>query len=72
MKLTAVFRKIDDMYVGYTLELPGANTQGKTLEEARRNLHETVEGVLDANRTMAESDLPEIEGEIIREELIVA
>ncbi len=38
-------------------ELPGANTQGATLDEARKNLHEAVALVLDANRVMAEESL---------------
>ena len=53
MKLTAVFMKVPEGYVAYLEELPGANTQGATLEEARHNLQEAVEMVLDANRTLA-------------------
>ena len=36
---TAVFEKVDDWYIGYIQELPGANVQEKTLEEARESLH---------------------------------
>jgi len=50
MKLTAVFMKVPEGYVAFIEELPGANTQGETLEEARENLHEAVALVLDANR----------------------
>jgi len=46
---TAVFEKEDGWWVGYVEELPGANTQGKTLGEARENLKEAVSMVLDAN-----------------------
>ena len=42
-KLTAVFRKSRYGYIGYVEELPGANTQGKTLEETRKNLIEAVQ-----------------------------
>jgi len=35
MKLTAVYEKVASGYVGYVEELPGANTQGHTLEETR-------------------------------------
>ena len=42
------------MSVGFVEELPGANTQAATLEEARTNLHEAVLLVLDANRALAE------------------
>ncbi len=31
MKLTAVFKKVPEGYIGFVEELPGANTQGKTL-----------------------------------------
>jgi predicted RNase H-like HicB family nuclease len=36
--LTAVFRKVPEGYIGYVEEMPGANTQGSTLDEARENL----------------------------------
>ncbi len=57
MKLTAVFMKVPEGYVAFIEELPGANTQGATLDEARENLHEAVALVLDANRAMAEESL---------------
>jgi predicted RNase H-like HicB family nuclease len=53
LQLTAVFRKIPDGYIGFVEELPGANTQGATLEEARENLQEAVTLVLEANRQLA-------------------
>ena len=49
MALTAVFKKVPEGYIGFVEELPGANTQGATLEEARENLREAVELVLEAN-----------------------
>ncbi len=57
MKLTAVFEKVPEGYIGFVEELPGANTQGATLEEARSNLQEAVELVLEANRILAEESL---------------
>jgi predicted RNase H-like HicB family nuclease len=54
MKFTAVFEKVAEGYIGFVEELPGANTQGTTLDETRANLQEAVELVLDANRTLAE------------------
>ena len=54
MKFTAVFEKVAEGYIAFVEELPGANTQGSTLEEARVNLQEAVELVLEANRTLAE------------------
>ena len=52
MILTAVFEKVPEGYIGFIEELPGANTQGATLEEARTNLKEAVELVLEANRSL--------------------
>jgi len=54
MKLTAVFRKVQEGYIGFIEELPGANTQARTLAAARRNLQEAISLVLEANRTLAE------------------
>ena len=54
MKFSAVFEKVAEGYIAFVEELPGANTQGSTLEEARANLQEAVELVLEANRTLAE------------------
>ena len=52
VEFTAVFRQVPEGYIGFVEELPGANTQGSTLEEARRNLQEAVELVLEANREL--------------------
>ena len=57
MKLTAVFQKVKGGYIGFVEELPGANTQGRTLAEVRKNLVEAVELVLEANRQLAEETL---------------
>jgi len=53
LQLTAVFQKVPEGYVGFVEELPGANTQGATLEEARANLAEAAALVLEANRALA-------------------
>ncbi|MDX1946182.1 MAG: type II toxin-antitoxin system HicB family antitoxin [Pirellulaceae bacterium] len=57
MDFTAVFLKVSEGYVAFVEELPGANTQGDTLEEARENLHEAVALILNANRELAERSL---------------
>ena len=67
MQLTAVFQKVREGYIGFVEKLPGANTQGATLEEARENLAEAVDLVLQANRALAEES---IKGQdVIREAL---
>lgn len=57
LRLTKVFQKVPEGYIGFVEELPGANTQGETLEEARTNLEEAIELVLEANRVLAEERL---------------
>jgi predicted RNase H-like HicB family nuclease len=57
IELTAVFQKVPEGYIGFVEELPGANTQGATLEEARANLQEVITLVLEANRALAEEEL---------------
>ena len=67
LQFTAVFQRVPEGYVGFVEELPGANTQGATLEEARANLREAVTLTLEANRALAEEDLKG--REVIREPL---
>jgi predicted RNase H-like HicB family nuclease len=55
--LTAVFQQVPEGYIGFVEEVPGANTQGATLAEARANLQEAIELVLEANRALAEASL---------------
>ncbi len=50
---TAVFEQHGEWWIGYVEELPGANTQGATLEETRENLKEAAELILEANREVA-------------------
>jgi predicted RNase H-like HicB family nuclease len=53
MELTAVFVHVpEDGFVAFVEELPGANTQGATLEEARENLRDAVSLVIAANREL--------------------
>jgi predicted RNase H-like HicB family nuclease len=69
-KLTKIFQKVPEGYIGFVEELPGANTQGDTLEEVRKNLEEAIELVLEANRTLAEEQL---QGQdVIRESVILS
>jgi predicted RNase H-like HicB family nuclease len=70
LKLTAVFRPFPEGYAAFVVELPGANAQGATLEEARANLAEAVAMVLEANRELAEEELRG--QEVIREPLALA
>lgn len=51
---TAVFERTDDWWIASVEELPGVNTQGRTLEEARENLREAMQLVLATNRELAQ------------------
>ncbi len=66
---TAVFEKVDDWYIGYIQELPGANVQEKTLEEARESLQEAIALILISNRQLAEQQISD--KDVIREQITV-
>ena len=70
MAFTAVFKEAPEGYIAFVEELPGANTQGATLEEARENLREAVKLVLEAKRELARETAGP--GKAIREPLKIA
>ena len=70
IKLTAVFQKVPEGYIGFVEELPGANTQGAPLGEVRANLQEAITLVLEANRVLAEELLKG--KDVIREPLAIS
>ena len=67
-EFTAVFERDDDWYIGFCPEVPGANGQGRTIEECRRNLAEAVELTLEDRREDALRGVPD---DAIREVLKV-
>ena len=68
-KFSAVYEQDGSWWVGYVEELPGANTQGTTFDEARENLKEAVALILGANREQSRSAT--IGRSVIREPLDV-
>jgi len=68
-KYTAVFEHRDDWWIGYAEELPGANAQGRTLEEVRESLREAIQLILEVNREIALERSQD--HEVVREELLV-
>ncbi|MFZ2089309.1 MAG: type II toxin-antitoxin system HicB family antitoxin [Desulfobaccales bacterium] len=48
-KFTAIFEQVEDWWIGYIEELPGANAQGHNLEETRQNLKDAVKLIIEAN-----------------------
>jgi len=70
VSFTAVFLKVREGYVGFVEELPGANTQGATLKEARENLRDAVQLVMEANRKIAEREIAD--KNVIREKIEIS
>lgn len=67
-EFTAVFEKRGRWYVGWIEEIPGVNTQGRTLKEVRENLKEALELVLETNRELGAKQAG---GRVIREPILV-
>ncbi|MCD6418771.1 type II toxin-antitoxin system HicB family antitoxin [bacterium] len=68
-RFTAIFEKRNDLWIGYIEELPGANTQGRTIEETRENLKEAVQLIIETNREIAQKQMDK--NNIVREYLVV-
>lgn len=57
IKLTAVYEEAQEGgYVAYIEELPGVNTQGASLDEAKENLYEALQLVLEVNREISQKE----------------
>ena len=69
-QFTAVFRKAGKWYLAWVEEIPGVNTQGKTLKEAKENLKEALVLILETNRTISSAE--NYGSELIREKFGVA
>jgi predicted RNase H-like HicB family nuclease len=70
---TAIFEEVPESegggYVAYVEELPGAITEGDTLDEARKNLKDAIAVLLPANRQLT-GKAPE--GRVTREKITVS
>jgi predicted RNase H-like HicB family nuclease len=67
--LTAVYQKRGDWYIGFIEELPGANVQERTVEEARESLKEAANLIIEANRVLQRETIDD--EPVIREALEV-
>ncbi|MEN9524587.1 MAG: hypothetical protein RL536_656 [Candidatus Parcubacteria bacterium] len=67
-QFTAVYKKTKSWFVAWIEEIPGVNTQGKTLKEARENLQEALFLIIEANRQFSRSQLKK--SKVSRRELI--
>ena len=68
-KFTANYKKDGKWYVGWVEEIPGVNTQGKTLKEVKENLKEALFLILEVNRALAKN---KASGKIIRESVVIS
>jgi predicted RNase H-like HicB family nuclease len=68
-KFTAVYKKHGKWYLGWVEEIPGVNTQGKTLKEVKENLKDALLLILEVNRALSQK---EISGKVIREPIIIS
>ncbi len=59
-QFTAVFQKTDKWWIAFVDELSGANVQGGTIDEARENLKEAVELILNKDEMLTEEDMKDI------------
>ncbi|HEY0159428.1 MAG TPA: type II toxin-antitoxin system HicB family antitoxin [Thermoanaerobaculia bacterium] len=70
-EFTAVFEEAPEGgYTAFVQELPGAISQGETIDEARENLREAIQLILEANRELAMRDVDE--ARVTRETIVVA
>jgi predicted RNase H-like HicB family nuclease len=72
MTFSATYERRGEWWIGYVAELPGANAQGHTLEEARESLREAVELIISAHREVEQRRDMTPDGEVVHEELVVA
>lgn len=69
-QFTAVYKKSGKWYIGWVEEIPGVNTQGKTLPEVKENLKEALVLILETNKLLNAADRRG--GGIIRERVAVS
>lgn len=69
-KFTAIYKKSGKWYLGWIEEVPGVNTQGKTLQEAKENLKEALLLILETNRLLNQKEFAK--GKVLREPLSVS
>jgi len=68
-QFTAVYLKRKDWILGWVEEIPGVNTQGKTLEETKENLQEALKLILKTNRELLNKELNKVK--VLREPILM-
>jgi len=69
-QFTAVYKKSGKWYLGWIEEIPGVNTQGRTLKEAKENLREALLLILETNRILNKKEFPK--GKVIKKPLSIS
>jgi len=69
-KFSGNFKKVGKWYAAWVDEIPGVNTQGKTLAEAKENLKEALSLILETNRSLSKKRSGR--GKVIREDVTIA
>jgi predicted RNase H-like HicB family nuclease len=69
-QFTAIYKKSGKWYLGWIEEIPGVNTQGKTLKEAKENLKEALLLILETNKVLNDKEV--VGAKLIREPLCVS
>ena len=69
-KFTGIYKKRGKWYLGWVEEIPGVNTQGRTLKEAKENLKEALLLIVETNRILNRKEFSG--GRVIREPLSVS
>lgn len=67
-EFTAIIERADDWFIAYSPEIPGANGQGRTSDEARENLAEAIALILEDRREDALRGIPD---SAVRETVVV-
>ena len=68
-QFTAIYKKRGGWYLGWVEEIPGVNTQGKTLKEVKEKLKEALLLILETNRKLNKKEISK--GRVIREPLSI-
>ena len=68
-EFTAIIEKEEEWYIAYSPEIPGANGQGKTIEECKKNLSEAIELILEDRLKEGLKGVPE---DVIQDSVILA
>jgi predicted RNase H-like HicB family nuclease len=67
-EFTAIIEQDEGWYIAYCLEIPGANGQGRTIEECRRSLVEAIRLIIEYRRADTLRGVPQ---DAIRDTVIV-